>query len=73
VEEDIILTARISILDLEPDSIVEWESSNEEIFEITTINETDNTARIMAIEAGSAILIVRIGDIEDRVAINVIG
>ena len=72
VDEDIILTARINIPDLAPDAIVEWESSNEEIFEIVKVNDNDNTARIQALEAGRASLIARIGDREDRVAVIVI-
>ena len=72
VEEDIVLTARVNIPDLEPDSIVIWESSNVEVFEITTINDTDNTARILATGAGTALLTVKIGDAEDRVTIYVI-
>jgi hypothetical protein len=71
VEEFIILTARINDPDLAEEGIVEWESSDESIFEITSANEADNTARITAVRAGRAYLTARVDEFEDVISVNV--
>jgi hypothetical protein len=52
---------------------IEWISANEDIFIVTSVNNADNTARIQAMGTGSAQLIVRLGEHEDRVIVTVVG
>lgn len=54
------------------EGFVEWISTNEDIFVITSVNPADNSARITATGTGSALLIVRVGDHEDRVIVTVV-